>query len=80
MSAGGVPPLVRLRPELLDDVSEAFEWYEAQAKGSGHDFTRAFFAAVARASRQSSIARLSCTLVSDACVCVAFRTRSITGQ
>ncbi len=58
MSAGGAPPPVRLRPELLDDVSEAFTWYEAQAEGSGHDFTRAFFAAVARAGRQPEVARI----------------------
>ena len=49
---------VRLRPELLDDVAEAFAWYEAQAEGVGLDFTRAFFAAVARASRQPTAARV----------------------
>ena len=49
---------VRLRPELLDDVAEAFVWYEAQAEGIGLDFTRAFFAAVARASRRPQAARV----------------------
>ena len=58
MSAGSTPLPVRLRPELLDDVAEAFAWYEAQAEGSGHDFTRAFFAAVARAGRQPDVARI----------------------
>ena len=58
MSGGSIPPPVRLRPELLDDVAEAFAWYEAQAEGSGHEFTRAFFAAVARAGRQPEIARI----------------------
>ncbi len=58
MSGGSVPPPVRLRPELLDDVAEAFAWYEAQAEGSGHDFTRTFFAAVARAGRQPQAARV----------------------
>ena len=58
MSAGSVPPPVRLRPELLDDVAEASNWYEAQAEGAGLDFTRAFFAAVARAARQPAAARI----------------------
>ena len=58
MSLDSVPPPVRLRPELLDDVAEAFAWYEAQAEGSGHDFTRAFFAAVVRAGRQPKMARI----------------------
>ena len=58
MSADSVPPPVRLRPELLDDGAEAFAWYEAQAEGSGHDFTRAFFAAVARVGRQPTVARI----------------------
>lgn len=49
---------VRLRPELLDDVAEGFAWYEAQAEGIGLDFTRAFFAAVSRASRQPQVARV----------------------
>ena len=57
MSAGNAPLPVRLRPELLDDVAEAFAWYEAQAEGMGPDFTRAFFAAVARAARQPEAAR-----------------------
>ena len=58
MSAGSVPPPVRLRPELLDDVAEASTWYEAQAEGAGLDFTRTFFAAVARAARQPGSARV----------------------
>ena len=58
MSADSVPPPVRLRPELLDDVSEAFASHEAQAEGSGHDFSRSFFAAVARAGRQPKVARI----------------------
>lgn len=53
-----IPLPVRLRPELLDDVAEAFAWYEAQAEGIGLDFNRAFFAAVARASRQPLAARV----------------------
>lgn len=57
MNGGGTPARVRLRPELLDDVAEAFAWYEAQAEGVGHEFTRAFFAAVARAARQPQLAR-----------------------
>ena len=39
MSAGGTPPPVRLRPELLDDVVEARAWYEARAEGTGLDLT-----------------------------------------
>ncbi|MBE7219419.1 MAG: type II toxin-antitoxin system RelE/ParE family toxin [Caulobacteraceae bacterium] len=49
---------MRLRPELLDDVAEASGWYEAQSEGLGLDFTRAFFAAVARASLQPISARV----------------------
>lgn len=57
MSADGPLVPVRLRPELLDDVAEAFAWYEAQAEGIGREFTRAFFAAVARAARQPMLVR-----------------------
>ena len=60
MSAAGgspTPARVRLRPALLDDLAEAFAWYEGQAEGVGHDFVRAFFAAVARAARQPRLTR-----------------------
>ena len=58
MSAGDAPIPVRLRPELLDDVAESFAWHEAQAEGSGLEFTRALFAAVARAAREPRLARI----------------------
>ena len=50
-------PRVRLRPELLEDLAEAFAWYEARSRGIGRDFTRTFFAAVARASRSPRSSR-----------------------
>ena len=58
MSESGVTPLVRLRPELLEDVTEAYSWYELRAEGVGMDFTRAFYAAVSRASRHPKAARI----------------------
>ena len=54
----GLPANARLRPELLEDVGEAFAWYESKAEGVGHDFVRAFFAAVARATRNPTLARV----------------------
>ncbi len=39
-------------------MAEAATWYEAQAEGASLDFTRAFFAAVARAARQPGSARV----------------------
>ncbi len=58
MNAGRTPLPARLRPELLDDVAAAFAWYEAGAEGCGHDFIRAFYSAVARATRQPQVARV----------------------
>ncbi|MGI8964857.1 MAG: type II toxin-antitoxin system RelE/ParE family toxin [Limisphaerales bacterium] len=47
----------RLRPELLADLAEAFAWYEERAEGIGQASVRAFFAAVARATRQPFLYR-----------------------
>ena len=47
----------RLRPELLDDLAEAFVWYEERAEGIGQALVRAFFAAVALATRQPLLHR-----------------------
>lgn len=54
----GLPAGTRLRPELIEDVAESFAWYESQAEGVGHEFIRAFFAAVARTARQPGLARV----------------------
>jgi plasmid stabilization system protein ParE len=43
---------LRLRPELVDDVHEAFAWYEAAGTGLGHEFLRGYFAALAIAQRE----------------------------
>jgi plasmid stabilization system protein ParE len=48
---------VRLRPELLDDVSEAYAWYEERANGLGDEFLRAFYAAIARIQRNPTLFR-----------------------
>ena len=47
----------RLRPELLDDLAEAFVWYEERAEGIGQALVRAFFAAIALATRQPTLHR-----------------------
>jgi len=47
----------RLRPELLDDLAEAFVWYEERAEGIGQALVRAFFAAVARATQEPLLYR-----------------------
>jgi plasmid stabilization system protein ParE len=47
----------RLRPELLNDLAEAFAWYEERAQGIGQALVRAFFAAVALATRQPMLYR-----------------------
>ena len=49
----------RLRPELLDDLTEAFAWYEERAEGIGQALVRAFFAAVARATREPLLYRIA---------------------
>ncbi len=41
----------KLRPELLDDVAEAFAWYQGRAAGLGHEFLRMYFAAIAGVAR-----------------------------
>jgi plasmid stabilization system protein ParE len=43
---------LRLRPELVDDVAEAFHWYENAAIGLGHEFLRSYFAALAAVERE----------------------------
>ena len=43
---------VRLRPELLGDVSEAYGWHEDRATGLGDEFLRTFYAAIARIQRR----------------------------
>jgi len=48
---------LRLRPELVEDVHEAFVWYEAAATGLGHEFLRSYFVAVAAAQREPLIHR-----------------------
>lgn len=48
---------LRLRPELLDDVAEAFSWYEERAEGVGQALVCAFFAAVASAGREPLLYR-----------------------
>ena len=47
---------LRLRPELLDDVTAGFTWYEAAA-GLGHEFLRSYFAALAVVERQPTLFR-----------------------
>jgi hypothetical protein len=47
----------RFRPELLTDAADAFLWYEARATGLGHEFLRAFYAAVAHVERSPMLSR-----------------------
>jgi toxin ParE1/3/4 len=42
---------VRLRPEALDELSEAWAWYEAQRDGLGDEFRACVDAAVAEVAR-----------------------------
>ena len=46
---------LRFRPELVADVHAAFAWYEGAATGLGHEFLRAYFAAVASIQREPLI-------------------------
>lgn len=48
---------IKLRPELLDDASEAYGWYEERATGLGAEFLRTFYAAIARIQRQPTLFR-----------------------
>ena len=48
---------IRIRPELLDDASEAYGWYEERGVGLGEEFLRAFYAAIARIQRQPTLFR-----------------------
>ena len=48
---------IKLRPELLDEVSEAYGWYEERAAGLGDEFLRAFYAAIARVGRRPTLFR-----------------------
>ncbi len=48
---------VRLRPELLGDVSEAYGWYEDRATGLGDKFLRTFYAAIAQIQRDPVLFR-----------------------
>jgi plasmid stabilization system protein ParE len=48
---------LRLRPELVEDVHQAFIWYEVAATGLGHDLLRSYSAAVAAAQRPPLIYR-----------------------
>ncbi len=47
---------VRLRPEALDELSEAWAWYEAQRAGLGDEFRACVDAAVAEVSREPELA------------------------
>jgi len=46
---------IRLRPDLLDDASEAYGWYEERAMGLGDEFLRTFYAAIARIQRHPTL-------------------------
>lgn len=48
---------VRLRPELLDDASEAYGWYEERGTGLGDEFLRTVYAAIARIQRNPTLLR-----------------------
>ncbi len=44
-----------IRPEAEEDLTQAFEWYESQRKGLGHDFLLCVEAGLARVSRNPGI-------------------------
>lgn len=45
----------KFRPELVDDVAEAFHWYEERAEGLGQDLVRKYYAAIAAAERNPEL-------------------------
>ena len=45
----------KLRPELVDDLAEAFHWYEERVEGLGHDLVRNCFAAIATVEQNPEI-------------------------
>ncbi len=48
---------IKLRPELLHDVSDAFAWYQDRDEGLGYEFLRVFYAAIATAERDPKLFR-----------------------
>lgn len=42
---------MRIRPLAQQDIAEAYDWYEEQATGLGHEFLRAMDAILARIER-----------------------------
>lgn len=48
---------IKLRPELLDDVAEAYRWYEERATGLGDEFLRSYYAGLARIQRHPTASR-----------------------
>lgn len=47
--------LSKFRPELVDDLAEAFHWYEEQGEGLGHALVRNYFAAIEAVARNPEI-------------------------
>jgi plasmid stabilization system protein ParE len=52
-----VKAAIRFRAELLDEVAEAYGWYEERGAGLGDEFLRAFYAAVSKIQRQPTLFR-----------------------
>jgi hypothetical protein len=48
---------VRLRRELLDEVSEAYGWYDERAAGLGDEFLSVFYAGIAMVQREPTLLR-----------------------
>lgn len=44
-----------IRPEAEEELTQAFEWYESQRKGLGHDFLLCVEVGLARLSRNPEI-------------------------
>lgn len=48
---------IRLRPQVVDDVVEAFKWYQERGEGLGHEFLRAYLAALSALGKSASLHR-----------------------
>lgn len=46
------------RPQVVDDVAQAFHWYEGRGEGLGLEFLRAYYGALGVLSRSAEIHRL----------------------
>lgn len=48
---------IRLRPQVVDDVAEAFRWYQERGEGLGFEFLRAYNAALGALGKSAVLHR-----------------------